>query len=792
MKYIYLILIFLLTLSPVFSQSKKAFSVNGYIQDKESSEKLIGCYVFDSASKRGVLTNSFGYFNIILNEGNNKVIAHFFGYADQTIGLSIKKDTTIIIKLTTVQPVKIDEVTVVSSNSEAKLSHPQMSQMNLTSKDVKKLPVLLGEADVMRAIQTMPGIQAANERSSGISVRGGSIDQNLFLLDDAPVFQISHMMGFFSVFNNDAVKDIKIYKGDIPANYGGRLSSLVDIRLKDGNMQSYAFAGGIGTMCSDLSIEGPIIKDRVSFIISGKDAYLGWLYKHLNPNVDLTFYDLNCKLNAVINSKGRIYISLYNGNDNTSIGMSSVYRNNTLSTRWNHVYSPKLFSNVSLIYSNFGYTTGYKNTNGINPFNYTWSSGIKQMTLKAEYNYYLDNNNTIDFGASTGYRDFVPGKLTGNQTTINNIAKSDSFSNRVVNEQQVLDHAVYISNQQRITDKLSFKYGIRASLYQDLGGHWVYKLNNYQVADSFYAAKNKPYTNYFSIEPRIGINYRVSQNSAFKASYTYATQQDQLLMKTNGGGPLDIWFPSDNNIKPQTSSQYSVGYVHYLFNNLLEASIESYYKNMDNIIEYKDGATFLARGTLYQIDKTSYNFEEQLRTGIGYAYGTELMLKSGFDKLNGFVSYTYARSFRKIPDINFGQTYLSPFDKPNTFDMFLNFNITKRLSFSTNFRCQSGQVTTVPIYVMELWGKTLSGYSNRNGYRLPTYQRLDVSLTIKNKQTPGKRFHSEWNFSIINVLNHANIASVEFVPSAGNSSIIDAKGISLLPIIPSVSYHFNF
>ncbi len=792
MRQNYLILICLFTLSPVFSQGIKTFSVNGYVQDKESGEKLIGCYVLDSVSKKGVTTNAFGYFNVTQNEGDCKILAHYLGYVDQAISLRIDKDTTIIIRLATSQPFKLGEVTVVGSGSEAKLSQAQMGQMTMTNKDVKALPVFLGEPDVMRSLQILPGIQAANERSTGISVRGGSIDQNLFLLDDAPVFQISHLMGLFSVFNNDAIKDINIYKGDIPANYGGRLSSLIDIRLKDGNMQNYNVAGGLGIICSDLSVEGPIVNDRASFIVSGKISYLSWLYSLINSKVDLTFYDLNCKLNAIVDSKNRIYISSYTGNDDATIGLNASYHNNTMSVRWNHVYNPNLFSNISFIYSNYEYSDAYNSSNGNSSIDYSWNSGIKQFTLKAEYNYYPDNNNTVDFGASTTYRDFMPGKLEGNETAIDNITQSEPLSNRVVSEQGVLEHALYISNQQNISEDLSFKYGIRATLYQDIGGHWVYDLNNYQVSDSFYVAENKTYANAYSVEPRLCINYRVSYNSAIKGSYTYTTQQDQLLMKTNGGGPLDIWFPSDNNIKPQTASQYSLGYIRYFSDNLLEASIEGYYKDMNNIIDYKDGATFLDNSSPYIVNKTSYNFEEQLRTGRGYTYGTELMLKSDFDELNGFISYTYARSFRTIPDINFGQTYLSPFDKPQTFDLFLNYKISERVTISTNFRCQSGQVTTIPIYVMDLWGKTLAGYSNRNDYRLPPYQRLDISLTIKSEQTPGKRYHSEWNFSIINVLFHANIQYVEFVPSKDNPAIINAKGVSMLGLIPSISYRFNF
>jgi hypothetical protein len=792
MRQTYLILIYLFIHTPVFSQNIKTFSINGYVQDKESGENLIGCYVFDSANKKGVFTNAFGYFSISQSEGDCKILASYLGYVDQSISLKINKDTTIIIKMNTSQPFKADEVTVVGSSPDIKLLQTQMGQMTMTNKDVKALPVFLGEPDVIRSLQILPGIQAANERSTGISVRGGSIDQNLFLLDDAPVFQISHLMGFFSVFNNDAVKDIKIYKGDIPANYGGRLSSIVDIRLKDGNMQNYAVAGGLGILCSDLSIEGPLVNDRASFIVSGKVSYLSWLYKLVKSDVDLTFYDLNCKLNAIIDPQNRIYISSYIGNDNATIGLSANYHNNTMSARWNHIYNPDLFSNISFIYSNYKYSNAYNSSNGNSSLDYSWNSGIKQFTLKAEYNYYLNNNNTIDFGASTTYKDFMPGKLEGTETAIDNITQSEPFNNRAVSEQGVYEHALYISNQQKISNDLSFKYGLRASLYQNIGGHWVYDLKNYQVADSFYVAQNKTYANAYSVEPRLGMNYRISENSSLKASYTYTTQQDQLLMKTNGGGPLDIWFPSDNNIKPQTASQYSVGYVQYFSDNLLEASIEGYYKDMNNIIDYKDGATFLENSSTYTINKTSYNFEEQLRTGSGYSYGTELMFKSNFDKLNGFVSYTYARSFRTIPDINFGQTYLSPFDKPHTVDVFLNYNISERVTISTNFRYQSGQVTTIPIYIMSLWGRALTGYSNRNEYRLPPYQRLDISLTIKSAQTPGKRYHSEWNFSIINVLNHANMQNINFYPSQDDPGIIHAKGVSMLGFIPSVSYRFNF
>ena len=764
----------------------KPISFSGYVENLKSGERLIGCIVYDSTNNVGVLTNTFGYFNLPLKGCRHNLTIRYLGYINKALIINIGVDTTVVIKLEEAT-VTLKEVIVTNSSAEASLLRPQIGLMAINSKDVKKLPNLLGEADIMRAIQILPGIQSANERSTGISVRGGSIDQNLFLLDDAPVFQISHMMGFYSIFNNDAVKDIKVYKGDIPANYGGRLASLVDIRLKDGNMRNFAASGGIGIIASDLSIEGPIVNDRVSFIVSGKYSYIGTLVKTILPNINLSFYDLNCKLNAKINAKNRIYFSSYTGGDKSL--QSTSYRNNTLTLRWNHIYNPKLFSNVSFIYSKYMYTSGSTDSS---LGNYSWTSGIKEFALKADYNYFANAGNTLDFGISTSYSLFTPGKLDGNQQSLNNITKTTPFSNRVVTEQNVLDHSVYISNVQKITEKLSFRYGLRASLYQVIGGHWVYKLTNYYVTDSFYVSKNSTYFNYLSVEPRLSINYRCTHNSALKASYTYTSQQTQLLMRTNGGGPLDVWFPSDNNIKPQTSSQISCGYVYYFFNNLLEASIESYYKTMNNIIDYKDGATFLAKSSTIYVNKTTYNFEEQLRTGIGYSYGTELSLNYDFNKINGIVSYTYAHSKRRIPDINSGKSYLSPFDKPHTFDVFLNFNLTNRISLSTNFRRQSGQVTTIPVYVAIMFGKAFQGYSNRNAYRLPYYSRVDISMTIKTKEKPNKKYHSEWNFSVINITNHANIQYVNFIPSTENPDIIQAKGIFMLGFIPSIAYHFNF
>lgn len=763
----------------------RKITVSGYVSNSKSSERLIGCVVYDSTSRVGIVTNAFGYFNLTLSKGEHVISFQQLGYTSKSMPVDLSRDTTVAIKLQEMS-FKLKDVIVANSKVETNLSRPQMGLMSISSKDIKKLPTFLGEADVMRAIQIMPGIQAANERSTGISVRGGSIDQNLFLLDDAPIYQISHSMGLYSVFNTDAVKDIKVYKGDIPANYGGRLASLVDVRLKDGNMQSYAVAGGIGLIASNLSIEGPIAKDRVSFIVSGKRSYVGSLYKHFDTDIDLSFYDLNCKLNAIISSKNRIYASSYIGGDKS---IDSRYQNKTLSLRWNHIYNPKLFSNVSFIYSNYSFTS---ESSADTLLSYSWKSGMKSTALKAEYNYFINNSNTLDFGLSATCNSFMPGKLQGDQREVDYIKKTTPFSNRVVTEQNVLDYAAYVSNQQKITDKLSLRYGLRASLYQVLGGHWAYKLKDYQVEDSFYVARNHSYANYFRVEPRIGINYRVTPNSAIKASYTYTVQQTQLLTRTNGGGPLDIWYPSDNNIKPQTSSQYSCGYVHYFFNNMVEASVEGYYKDMDNIIDYKDGATFLNKNSTTYIDKTTYNFEEQLRVGKGYSYGAELQLRLDHRWINGFASYTYARSKRKIEGINSGETYLSPFDKPHTFNVFLNVNITKRTSLSANYRYQSGQVTTVPIYVGTMYGKTFSGYSNRNDYRLPYYSRLDLSLTVRSKEKPGKRYRSEWNFSIINVMNRANLQYVSFVPSENNPDIIDAKGVYMLGFLPSVSYHFFF
>lgn len=761
------------------------FSLSGYVSNAANSERLIGCVVYDSTSRAGVNTNPFGYFSLSLDKGLHNITFLHLGSAKQSIKIDLRKDTSLTVNLQEVS-YQLSDVTITNSKPDQNLSKAQSSLMSINSNDIKKIPVLLGEADVLRAIQVMPGIQAANERSTGISVRGGSIDQNLFLMDDAPIFQVSHLMGFYSVFNNDAVKDIKVYKGDIPANYGGRLSSVVDVRLKDGNMQHYAVAGGLGFVTSNLSVEGPIVKDRISFIASGKAFYAGFLYNLFNPNMSSSFYDLNIKLNAILGNKDRFYLSTYAGSDNFS---DIVYQNKTLSLRWNHIYTPKLFSNISLIYSNF--KTNFAPSSEPDD-SYQWKSGIGAATLKAEYNYYLNNNNNLDFGVSSTFDCFYPGKLEGNREVVGRIVEKTPFTNRIVDEKRVLDHVIYISNQQRLTDRLSVRYGLRSSLYQLLGGHWVYNLDGYQFKDSFYVAKNHTYANRFVVEPRASLCYRLTGSSSIKASYSYATQQSQLLVRSNGGSPLDIWFPSNNNIKPQTSSQYSCGYVQYLFDKRLEATIEGYYKDMHNIIDYKDGATFLQKGSITGIDKTSYNFEEQLRVGKGYSYGIETELKWMGKNISGFASYTYARSKRKISDINNGNIYLSPFDKPHTINLLVNLNLTKRLTLSANYRYQSGQVTTVPLYVGTMFDKVFMEYSNRNEYRLPAYSRLDLSLTLKNRERPGHHYHSEWNLSIINVTNHTNIQYLKFDQSKDDPSIINTSGVTMLGLMPSISYHFFF
>ncbi|HEX3009912.1 MAG TPA: carboxypeptidase-like regulatory domain-containing protein [Bacteroidales bacterium] len=772
----------------IFREKKKVtskYTFNGYVEDRVTKERLIGCTIVDSVKMRGVVTNAFGFFSFDLDEGSNAIQFRYMGYTTRVVDLALQCDTMMIVSLTPAGPQELGEVKVTADVPETKLSHANMGYVQVSRKEMRQFPSLLGEADVLRSVQMYPGVQAANERSTGLSVRGGSIDQNLFLLDDAPVYQTSHMSGFYSVFNIDAVKDVKVYKGDIPANYGGRVSSLVDVRLKDGNMQKYSVSGGLGPIAADLSVEGPIIRNKASFIVSAKKSILS------NYFFQSAFTDLNLKLNMIVNDKNRIYLSSYHGKDISEVGTHFTYRNNTVSLRWNHIYNPRLFSNISLIYSKYAYQSG--NTGNVNQYyNYLWKSGIAQLALKADYTYYL-HNNTIDFGISTTYHKFNPGTLEGSQTSIETHAKATPFSNRVVCNQGTLDHAIYVSNEQKLTSRLSFRYGVRGSVFRNIGNdNWVFKLQNYQVVDSFKASRNSFYHNFFSVEPRLGLNYRLSNTASVKASFNYATQQIQLLTKTNGGGPMDVWYPSGYNIKPQKQWQYSVGYIQYLFGRKVEFSAEGYYKKMENIADYKDGATFLDKSSIYLTDKTNYNFEEQLRTGKGFAYGAEFMVKGDFTKLSGFVSYTYCRSKRTIEGINNGSTYLSPFDKPHTLNAFLNYQVSNRFSASANWRYQSGMVITAPVYIMEMYGKVIKGYSNRNEFRLPAYSRFDVSLTLKSKQKEGRRFQGEWNLSIVNMLDHLNYESIDFVVDKENPEKIKMMGNFYFEVLPSLSYHFTF
>jgi hypothetical protein len=764
------------------SAESKLVSVSGYVKDAKTGESLIGATVYVRELKRALGTNQYGFYSISVLPGTYSLEFSYIGYQTilKTMVLSEKKN---VLNLDLSDEAKaIDEVIVKSEKASDKIKRAEMSVEKLEMKTIRKIPALMGEVDVIKVIQMLPGVQAPSEGSSGFSVRGGSSDQNLILLDEATVYNASHLMGFFSVFNNDAVKDIKLYKGDIPAAYGGRLSSLLDVRMKDGNSKDLAVSGGIGVLSSRLTIEGPIGNEKTSFIVSGRRTYYDLffpLFKSASPELAksaMYFYDLNAKINTQINENNRLYLSGYFGNDvmdyNDQFGFG--FGNKTGTLRWNHQYSPKLFSNLSLIASKYNYHLGASG-GGTGSFN--WDSYLADYTAKLDYYFYANSTNTIKFGASTTYHIINPAKISGGDLSFD------------IPNNYALEHGIYLSNEQEVTDKLNIKYGLRMSVFQNVGKGIVYKFNSkYESIDSTIYGNNELIKTYIGWEPRLGMAYQLTSNSSIKASYSRSFQYMQLASNSTSGLPFDIWFFTGPNIKPQIANQGAIGYFQNFYNNAFEASIEVFYKKTDNAIDFRDNAKLFLNKKL----------DAEVRAGQGRAYGAEFMVKFDIDKFNGWVSYTYSKSERQVGEIYYGKWYSSPNDKPHSINFIITYDINNKLSLSANWIYATGSPVTYPSFRYDFDNYVGQGFTNRNSYRLPAYHRLDLSLTLKSSdksfQFMGKQriWQGEWVFGIYNVYNQKNAWMVNFIDDPDNIGAKMAEKVSIFPIIPSVTYNFKF
>ncbi len=775
-KLLFIILIFVVAKISISAETKDKFTLSGFIKDAVNGEVLPGATVYVKEIGAGAASNVYGFYSISLKPGDYNIVFSYVGYQNLEIKINLNSEKSLNINL---QPSveSLSEIEIKGQAANENIGSTQMSVNKIDNKTIQAIPALMGEVDLIKAIQLLPGVKFAAEGSSGFSVRGGSPDQNLVLLDEATVYNAGHLMGFFSVFNNDAVKSVELYKGDLPAKYGGRLSSMVDVRMKDGNKKAFHGNGGIGLISSRLTLEGPIIKDKSSFMISGRRSYAD-LFLRLSPKEELKgnilyFYDLNAKANYSINQNNHIYLSGYFGKDvfkNDNFRMS--WGNTTGTLRWNHIFNDKLFSNFTFIASNFGYNMGLSAEES----GFDWKSQLTDYNLKGDFNFYLNSNNTINFGFSTMFHDFFPGEIkgTGSSAFITEYKLPNSYG---------LENGIYISNTQKVGSMISLKYGLRLSMYNNVGPNTVF---NYDAEghpiDSTVYSKGDFYNTYFGLEPRLGAVLQINETSSVKASYSRNIQYLQQAQNSTAGSPLSIWFSSSPNVKPQIADQFALGYFRNFKENTFEASIEVYYKDIKNAIDFRDHADLLL----------NKHIEGELLIGKGYGYGAEFLLRKSFGKLTGWLSYTYSRTLRTIDGINNGNDYRAAYDRPHDVSVVANYNLNPQISFGLTWIYLTGQPITFPVGRFVYGNTIVPFYSSRNDYRMPDYHRLDLSVTWKEKHNPSKRWHSEVNLSIYNAYNRKNPWIINFQTDPDDPNTTYAEMTYLFGIIPSITYNFKF
>ena len=773
---LFLFLFFLLFCMESTAQNRR-FTVSGNIADGTTGEDLIGATVYVEELKTGTATNAYGFYSISLPEGKYKFIVTYVGYQQDTQTIDLIKDIRLNIKLLT-KANEMGEVVISAERRNANVSRTEMSVERISIQTLKRIPALMGEVDVIKAIQLLPGVQSTAEGSSGFSVRGGSHDQNLIILDEATVYNASHLMGFFSVFNNDAIKDVKLYKGDIPASFGGRLSSLLDVRTKDGNNQRFSATGGIGTISSRLTLEGPMFTDRLSYLVSGRrtyaDVFLIFSKEEDLRNSILYFYDMNAKMNYRINDNNRLFFAAYLGRDKFGNAFSGMdFGNQTATLRWNHLFSSKLFSNFTFIGSFYDY---YLRTELTEQIAMDWKSQLQDWGFKADFSYHLNPNNNIKFGYHSTYHVFIPGEGGG-------VGEQSIISHFVQPKEHALEHAGFVANENKIGEKFTVKYGLRYTLFQNVGnGEQVYKLENYAVKDSATYAQGKIYHSNGRWEPRLGLLFEINNANSVKASYSRTAQFIQLASNSAAGSPLDVWFQSTPNVKPQKCDQFAIGYFRNFKDDMFETSVELYYKEMKDVIDFRDHADLMGNTEL----------ERELRFGSGKAYGLELMIRKNEGKLNGWLSYTLSRARRTIEEINEGKEYRSPYDKPNTISIVLNYELSKQWIASANWVFANGTPVTFPTGRFEIEGRYVPIYSGRNEYRYPAYHRLDLSATWSFKGNERRRYKSELNFSLYNAYGRHNPWTIMFRQERDDPDQSYAEIVYLFSFVPSITYNFTF
>lgn len=814
----YLLLICVLFFSFfLHAQQKRNFTISGYVKDASNGELSIGASVYIKELLKGGSTNQYGFYSITIEEGTYTLVSTYVGYEDFTQALVLDKDYRINIDLKPTA-INVSEVEVSSERADKNVSSTTVGAVKLDIQEVKKIPAFLGEVDILKTIQLLPGVKSAGDGNTGSYVRGGGPDQNLILLDEAVVYNASHLLGFFSVFNGDAIKSVNLIKGGMPAQYGGRLASVLDISMKEGNNKEYRAEGGIGVVSSRLTIEGPIKKDTSSFIVSARRTYIDVLArpfaKRDSPlkNSGAYFYDLNAKVNYRLSDKDRIFASGYFGRDilnfsdrASEFNVNIAWGNATSVVRWNHLFNDKLFMNVSGIFSDYNFSFG-ANQSG---FEFKLFSGIRDWNAKVDFNYFPSVRHEVKFGANYVFHTFTPTSVSAKQG-------ETVFDFGEVKRNKAHEAAVYLSDDFDLTDKIKIHGGLRYSYFVQVGPFDRYMKDaiNGQTTNIVHYNSHEVVSHYGGLEPRINARYEINSKSSVKASYTYNLQYIHLASLSAVTLPTDTWVPCSELVKPQKGTQYSMGYFRNFKDNTYEASVEIYYKTMLNQIEYKDGA--LPAGDVND------NADNQFTFGKGEAYGIEFFLKKRLGKFNGWVGYTLSYTDRIFPELNGGKTFYAKYDRRHDGSLVLSYDFTKKWVFGCVWVYGTGNAITIPVSYYYIDGNFVTEYGDRNSFRMPPYHRLDISATYTPDRTKKKErrreyrklryekegkdvstmkerwyknYESSWNFSVFNAYNRHNPYIVYFATTGSpydGTLKIKAKQVYLFPVLPSITWNFKF
>ncbi|TKD65811.1 TonB-dependent receptor [Flavobacterium sp. ASW18X] len=783
--------VFILFTSFYSLTAQEKYTLSGVIKEASSNETLIGVTVAVPSLNTGTVTNEYGFYSLTLPQGSYDVIVSYMGFKEEYLTLELSKNTKMDFSLTE-EAEQLAEVIVSEDVERMDVRKPQMSVNTLSAATIKKVPVVLGEADVIKSLVLLPGVTNAGEGASGFNVRGGAVDQNLILLDEATVFNSSHLFGFFSVFNPDAIKDLKLYKGGIPARYGGRVSSVLDIYQKEGNSKEFKVSGGIGAVASRLLLEGPIKKDKTAFLIGGRSSYAHLFLPLFDINNKAYFYDVNTKINHRINDNNSLYLSGYFGRDLFSFNESfiNVYGNAVGNLRWNHLFSDKLFSNLSLIYSDYYY--GLE----LDFVGFEWDSGIHNFNVKYDLKHYLNNNLQINYGLNNIYYVFNPGEIAPNNPDSGII--EDQLTKKYANET-----AGYIDIEHQITTNLSLNYGLRVSHFNRMGQEEFFVYENdhavvfderqgiYKEAtpiDTLTLGRGGSLSKFTNFEPRLSLAYTLNEQSSIKTSYTRLAQYLHLLSNTSSPTPLDVWTPSGPFVDPQLLDQFAIGYFRTINEGEYTLEVEGFYKDIQNRIDYIDGADLIANNAI----------ERVILNGDARAYGLEFLLRKNEGDLTGWLSYTLSRSEQRAQGrtavetgINNGNWYPTAYDKTHDLSLNANYQYNDKWSFGSNFIFQTGQPTNFPIGQFQQQGLVIPIYGERNQTRLPSYHRLDLSATLTPRKNKNRKLQGEWVFSIYNVYNRRNAASINFSRNEDNGRN-EATRTAIFGLVPSITYNFKF